>query len=204
MLIYLGDLAYFHSWDNIQPIPLNVGYVAAYLKEKHPEIEIEIFKEPRKLMDRISEKSPDILGLSHYEWNSNLDLAILKHVKHIDSNVITVMGGPSFQPYDPNWIKEFFQKRPNLDTYVTNEGEWSFTRLVELLMENKMKLSNIPTDDLPATIHYQNKENKSVVNNPKNMVKRLDLKEHPSPYLTGILDENLIKKLFIFKVLEKG
>ena len=87
MLIYLGDLAYFHSWDNIQPIPLNVGYVAAYLKEKHPEIEIEIFKEPRKLMDRVSEKSPDILGLSHYEWNSNLDLAILKHVKQIDSNV---------------------------------------------------------------------------------------------------------------------
>ena len=44
MLIYLGDLAYFYSWDNIQPIPLNVGYVAVYLKEKHPEIQNEFFR----------------------------------------------------------------------------------------------------------------------------------------------------------------
>ena len=191
MLIYLGDLAYFHSWDNIQPIPLNVGYIAAYLKKTLPDVEIEIFKEPKKLMDRISERSPDILGLSHYEWNSNLNLAILRHTKQKDSNVITVMGGPSFQPYDNAWIKEFFHKRSNLDAYVTNEGEWSFTKLVELLMENEMRLTNIPLDNLPASIHFQNSETKNVVNNPKNVVKRLDLKDHPSPYLTGILDDFL-------------
>ena len=81
MLIYLADLCYFHEWDNIQPIPLNVGFIAAYLKNKHPEASIEIFKDPIKLKDRISNKPPEILALSHYEWNSNLDIAVLKYMK---------------------------------------------------------------------------------------------------------------------------
>ena len=54
-----------------------------------------------------------------------------------------------------------------------------------------MRLTNIPLDNLPASIHFQNSETKNVVNNPKNVVKRLDLKDHPSPYLTGILDDFL-------------
>ena len=191
MIIYLGDLAYFHKWDNIQPIPLNVGYIASYLKDKHPEISIEIFKEPKKIMDRISERAPDILALSHYEWNSNLNLAVLKHMKQKNENTITVMGGPSFQPYDTKWIDEFFQKRPNLDAYITNEGEWSFNRFVELLEKHGKKLLNIPFEQLPSTLFYMNKKSKTVINNPKNFVKRLDLTNHPSPYLTGILDDFL-------------
>ena len=191
MLIYLGDLAYFHKWDNIQPIPLNVGYIASYLKDKYPEISIEIFKEPKKIMDRISERAPDILALSHYEWNSNLNLAILKHMKQKNENTITVMGGPSFQPYDTKWIDKFFQKRPNLDAYITNEGEWSFNRFVELLEKHGKKLLNIPFEQLPSTLFYMNKKSNTVINNPKNFVKRLDLTNHPSPYLTGILDDFL-------------
>jgi hypothetical protein len=33
--IYLGDLCHLHDWDNNQPYPLNVGYIAAYLKKKY-------------------------------------------------------------------------------------------------------------------------------------------------------------------------
>ena len=191
MLIYLCDLAYFHKWDNIQPIPLNVGYIAAYLKERHPEIVIEIFKEPQKILNRISEQPPDILAMSHYEWNSNLNLAVLKHMKQKNPSTITVMGGPSFQPYDSLWINEFFQKRPNLDAYITNEGEWSFNRFVELLQENDNKLLQIPFDELPSTVYCMDKNSDKVINNPKNFVKRLDLTNHPSPYLTGVLDDSL-------------
>ena len=36
-----------------------------------------------------------------------------------------------------------------------------------------------------------NKNSNKVTNNPKNFVKRLDLTNHPSPYLTGILDDSL-------------
>ena len=188
MLIYLADLCYFHEWDNIQPIPLNIGYIAAYLKNKHPEASIELFKDPIKLKNRISQHPPEILALSHYEWNSNLNLAILKNMKEKNPNTITVMGGPNFETYDLDWITRFFQERPNLDVYVSGEGEYSFTRFVELLDTYEKKLANIPFEEFPASIFYFDKKLNKIINNPKNFVERMDLTNHPSPYLTGILD----------------
>jgi len=195
MLIYLADLCYFHDWDNIQPLPLNVGYIAAYLKNKHPEISIEVFKDPIKLKDRISNKPPDILALSHYEWNSNLNLAILKHMKQKNVNTVTVMGGPNFNGVDLDWIHNFFQERPNLDAYIYGEGEWSFTRFVELLRDNDKKISNIPFEELPGSVFYLDKKLNKIINNPRNFVERLNLTDHPSPYLTGILDPFLADPL---------
>ena len=188
MLIYLADLCYFHDWDNIQPIPLNIGYIAAYLKNKHPEVSIELFKDPIKLRNRISEQAPDVLATSHYQWNSNLNLAILKQVKEKNPSTITVMGGPNFNAVDLDWLQNFFQERPNLDAYIYGEGEWSFTRFVELLQGNDKKLSNIPFEELPGSVFYFDKRLNKIINNPRNFVERMNLTDHPSPYLTGILD----------------
>tara|TARA_B110001454_G_scaffold51644_1_gene50564 strand:+ start:3493 stop:5610 length:2118 start_codon:yes stop_codon:yes gene_type:complete len=188
MLIYLADLCYFHDWDNIQPIPLNVGYIAAYLKNKHPEVSIELFKDPIKLRNRISKQAPDILATSHYQWNSNLNLAILKQVKEKNPSTITVMGGPNFNGVDLDWIHNFFQKRPNLDAYIYGEGELSFTRFVELLLDNDKKVYNIPFEELPGSVFYLDKKLNKIINNPTNFVERLNLTDHPSPYLTGVLD----------------
>ena len=195
MLIYLADICYFHDWDNIQPIPLNVGYITAYLKNKHPEISVEIFKDPIKLKTRISEQPPDVLALSHYEWNSNLDLAILKYMREKNPNTITVMGGPNFNGYDLDWIHNFFQERPNLDAYIYGEGELSFTRFIELLQDNDKKISNIPFEELPNSVFYLNNKLNKIINNPTNFVERINLTDHPSPYLTGILDPFLADPL---------
>lgn len=195
VLIYLADMCYFHDWDNIQPIPLNVGYIAAYLKNKHPEISVEIFKDPIKLKTRISEQPPEILALSHYEWNSNLDLAILKHMREKNPDTITVMGGPNFNGYDLNWIHNFFQDRPYLDAYIYGEGELSFTRFIELLQDNDKKISNIPFEDLPSSVFYLDTKLNKIINNPANFVERMNLTDHPSPYLTGILDPFLADPL---------
>lgn len=195
MLIYLADICYFHDWDNIQPIPLNVGYIAAYLKNKHPELSIEIFKDPIKLKKRISEQPPDVLALSHYEWNSNLDLAILKHMKEKNPNTVTVMGGPNFNAYDLDWIHNFFQDRLDLDAYIYGEGELSFTRFIELLQGNDKKISSIPFEELPNSIYYLDAKLNKIINNPANFVERINLTNHPSPYLTGILDPFLADPL---------
>ena len=195
MLIYLADICYFHDWDNIQPIPLNVGYIAAYLKNKHPELSVEIFKDPIKLKKRISQQPPDVLALSHYEWNSNLDLAILKHMKEKNPNTVTVMGGPNFNAYDLDWIHNFFQDRLDLDAYIYGEGELSFTRFIELLQGNDKKISSIPFEELPSSIYYLDAKLNKIINNPANFVERINLTNHPSPYLTGILDPFLADPL---------
>ena len=80
MIIYLGDL--FHTWTKggIWTIPLNVGYVASYTKKKlnqsNIDCEIKIFKDANKLLDKIKEKKPDIVGLGYFVWNENLNIRI--------------------------------------------------------------------------------------------------------------------------------
>ena len=116
-----------------------------------------------------------------------MDIAILKYMKQKNPDTVTVMGGPSFET-DLDWAKNFFQERPYLDAYIYGEGEWSFTRFVELLEAYDKKLTNIPFEELPSSIFYLNKKSNKLINNPKNFVERLDLTNHPSPYLTGIMD----------------
>lgn len=52
MRVYLADLAYLNDWDTNQPVPLNAGYIAAYLQARRPGDEIKVFKERRHLMRR--------------------------------------------------------------------------------------------------------------------------------------------------------
>ncbi len=188
MRIYIADLCYLHDWDNNQPLPLNVAYVTAYLKQKNPDVSIEIFKDPRFLIDRIDDDPPDILALSHYDWNANLDLTVLRHAKKIHPQILTVMGGPNFEADDPKWIKTFFSQRPELDLYITGEGEWSFARLIELLDSHGGELGRVPVEDWPSSYFSFDRARRRVIHNPGNPVARLDLSTVPSPYLTGLMD----------------
>ena len=188
MRIYIADLCYLHDWDNNQPLPLNVAYITAYLKQKNPDVSIEIFKDPRFLIDRISDDPPDVLALSHYDWNVNLDLTVLRHAKKIRPQMLTIMGGPNFEADDPKWIKTFFSQRPELDLYITGEGEWSFARLIELLDNHGGELDRVPVEDWPSSYFSFERASQQVICNPGNPVARLDLSTVPSPYLTGLMD----------------
>ena len=188
MRIYLADLNYLYDWDNIRPVPLGIGYVAAYLLDRIPNHEVELFKDPTELLKRLREESPDVLALSHYEWNSNLDTGVIKRAKEINPKTITVMGGPNFHANEPEWISDFFHKRPWLDLYISGEGEWSFTRLIELLAECGGDLEAIPFKAYPASFFLPDRSLGKVINNPLNVVARLDLATVPSPYLTGLMD----------------
>src|SRR5689334_252818 len=96
MRVYLADLAYLNEWDTNQPVPLNVGYIGAYLQQHRPGDEIRLFKDPLELVKQISAAPPDLLGMSHYDWNSNLNLPVLRHARSVKPDMVTVLGGPDF------------------------------------------------------------------------------------------------------------
>ena len=186
--VFIGDLCYLHQWDYTRPVPLNAGYIAAYLAKHRPDISIELFKDPLKLVDRVEQDPPDILALSHYDWNSNLDLAVLRRAKRVRPNTIGVLGGPNFESGNPEWVRSFFERRPEIDFYITGEGEWSLHRLVELLIRHDGRPANIPPEELPASCYSFDRKRKELIHSPINQVARLDLDTVPSPYLTGLLD----------------
>ena len=60
MIVYFGDL--FHTWtkSGVWTIPLNIGYVASYLKkmmhDDGVDVEVRLFKDADKLLDAIDQK----------------------------------------------------------------------------------------------------------------------------------------------------
>ncbi|MBI1201370.1 MAG: hypothetical protein GC182_02545 [Rhodopseudomonas sp.] len=190
MKIFLADLCYLHDWDNNQPVPLNVGYIAAYLKQQRPDDEVELFKDPRELLDRLAGKAPDILAMSNYDWNSNLNVPVLAQAKKINPGIVTIMGGPNFQANDRTWMDDFFTNRPELDAYITGEGEFSFAKLVGEIDEYGA-VDKIPLEQRSSSVYAFDHATRTVLNNPLSPVARLDLSTVPSPYLNGMMDKFL-------------
>ena len=73
----------------------------------HPDsIDIELFKYPNDIIDKLKKDPPDMIGLSNYSWNSNLSEFIASIAKKNNPDVITVQGGTNF-PYDEYSQKKF-------------------------------------------------------------------------------------------------
>lgn len=88
----------------------------------------------------------DVLGLSCYTWNWELQIEIAQRVKARCPECLIVAGGPHPDYKDP----EFFAKNPLLDAVVVKDGEIPFTRLLDQLAEGQVDLPAIPGLCLPS------------------------------------------------------
>lgn len=88
----------------------------------------------------------DVLGLSCYLWNWSLQLEIAKRVKEANPSCLVVMGGPH-----PDWKdEEFFQKYPQIDIIVKNEGETPFYQILLERLKMEPDYGTISSLILPA------------------------------------------------------
>ena len=95
--IYLADLIHDRHMYNYCA-PLNVGYIAATVNQRlGEEVETQIFKFPDDLISAIKLSPPDILALSNYDWNVNLNRALIKIARVIDPRLLVIMGGPNIK-----------------------------------------------------------------------------------------------------------
>ena len=174
--IYLADLVYDTIKTN-HVVPLNIGYLAAYLKNKYSEVDIKLFKYPTDLEKAIKKNIPDILGLSNYSWNTRLNSVFIDLVKRLNQKAIVVLGGPNIRN-EAAGLEAFLIKHAKVDYYIPFEGEEPFGELVKEILKG----NNHPTPDGCATIlnkfHYK----------PVDFIKKPREIESPSPYLSGWLD----------------
>lgn len=189
--VFLGDLGYYNDYNHTQPTPLNVAYIGSYLAQNVPEVRVELFKNPLKLMERIKSAPPQILGLSHYQWNSNLNLKIVEAAKALNPKTIAVMGGPHFDATNTEWMSSFFKNRPQIDFHIEREGERTFTELMMALLAADLEPDRLDTDDWPCTLFGYDHASRTLLHNPIGKHERLDLSTVPSPYLSGWMDEFL-------------
>lgn len=81
MKIFFGDIV--HTWNNkgTWTSPLNIGYVASYANKKLADdgidISFKLFKNPQVMLDAIRDEKPNVVALSHYVWNAEINMTTL-------------------------------------------------------------------------------------------------------------------------------
>ena len=95
MRIFLGDLFYIKTDSAGIPTPLNVALIASYIKYHHNNADITLFKDPMEMYRAVEARPPDLIGLSNYSWNSNLNIALIEALEKSIKGIPIIMGGPN-------------------------------------------------------------------------------------------------------------
>jgi len=190
-LVYLADLVHNYASKGPHTFPVNIGYIAAYAKKVFGgKVQIKLFKFPSDLISAVKQKKPDIVGLSNYTWNLDINNRVVAWIKSFSPGIVTVCGGPDY-PVAADEAARYLAERPQLDFYVINQGERGFANILKRYFEcgSAEKMKSTPIDNCV----FYDKNRKAVISGSYKYVE--DLEEIPSPYLEGLMDEFFGKNL---------
>ncbi len=183
--IMFGDFGYFNRHTRFSRYtPLGIGYIAQYAKQKFGnEVDVSLYKEIDKFFDKAKERAPDVVGLTCFYWNNNLNQYVVKLLREMYGNEVTIiLGGPSIDS-ETNQQKLFLTKSfPQADAIVINEGEIAFSNIIEKILSNKKTVYDGPIDGLSFL-------NDGNLVSGKPIGTSTDISKLGSPYLTGLLDD---------------
>lgn len=187
--IFLGDLV--HTWEKASTwtFPLNIGYIASYLKKQlGDDVEVRLFKRPEKMIDAIRAERPDVVGLGFYVWNANLNKLVFDIARAEIPGVLNIGGGPNFTSINntDGQAKTFFHDCPSCDAYVVNQGERGFAELINAYLHIGCDRDKLK-DTMVAGCAVRGRGDAVHLGTALDGIRDLD--EIPSPYLTGLLDE---------------
>jgi len=195
--IVLADLCHNRRFYEYT-VPLNIGYIAARLEQRVGNaVEFSLFKFPDDLILALK-SSPDILALSNYDWNRNINRAIIKIARDINPNILVIMGGAGIKK-SPAGIKEFLLAWPIIDIYVINEGEDGFCSIIEYILSKwpcNLKETIIGSGiKLPNTAYLEKETKQLMLGGLPDTALDKNI-PFPSPWLSGLLDPFLEQDKF--------
>ena len=186
--IYLADLVHTTGKATNYTLPLNIGWVAAYLKQQHGAgVDVRLFKNPRTLLETIRDTPPAILGLSNYMWNYELNRFVASKAKAVDASMLLVSGGPNIQ-HTPAGHTRFLNDQTDIDIYLKFEGERAFDEIVQRYLDDPGRMRAAPLTGSAFLAEDQLVDGGDFPTNGREL-------HYPSPYLSGLLDEFLEESL---------
>jgi radical SAM superfamily enzyme YgiQ (UPF0313 family) len=187
--IALFDLNHMTRGVHTNTVPLGLGLISQYLKKGLQSIpDIKMFKDSNKALSVLGGWIPDVLGLSQYCWNSELNLYFARLVKEANPACIVVAGGPNLNSSSSLRTK-FLSKDNYIDICVSYDGEIPFLEIVKRLICGEIP-SEIRKKQVAGSyaLHPETKEFvESLESAPR--LKSLDI--FGSPYADGVFDEFL-------------
>jgi radical SAM superfamily enzyme YgiQ (UPF0313 family) len=170
-----------------ETMPLAVGLIGSYTMKMHKDkVDVRLYK---LVGDFVADYDkgwiPEVVGLSCYTWNTNLNMHMAKHIQSINPEAITIMGGPNI-PLPEATTEEFFRNNPVIDFVINKDGEIPFSKIIGGILQQK-KIGDIGREGIPGVHFYDHASNESFHFGVAEKVQSLD--EVPSPYLNGMMDK---------------
>lgn len=154
--------------------PLNLAYLASYLREIKPGVDISILDcensrlKFKDIEDKIKDIDPDVIAITLPTPAFAQGLEVSKIAKRLNSNIKIVVGGPH-----PTAFPVEIASEPTIDISVYGEGEITFKEIVEAFEEGS-SLENI------KGIAYKDKDNNVKLNEPRPLIGDLDTMPFPA------------------------
>jgi len=155
-------------------LPLNLAYLASYLRYKKPNIKIKVLDceglglHYEQIREEIKKISPDVVAITAPTPAFAQVLEVCRLIKNISKNIITVVGGPH-----PTALPQETVREKNIDIAVIGEGEVTFYELIKAI-DKKNNLSEV------AGIFFKNKRGKAIETAKRELVKDLDSLPYPA------------------------
>lgn len=166
--------------------PLNVGYISAYCgKIFGKSVDISLHKDADSLFAALAAKRHDIVGLSYYHWNANLNRVVSRQIRQrYGQDVLICMGGPSIDVTGEEQ-QDVLARFPDVQALVINEGEAGFANIVRSVLSSSVaRCLDHPIEGVSFM-----QEGRLVQG--KDIGLSTNLEELVSPYLSGTLDRFL-------------
>ena len=212
--ILLSDPRHSTVGSHSNFIPINIGYIASYIKNelKDFDVKINLTTDTEETFDLIKNWKPDVIALSNYVWNASLSNSICKYSKKLNPNLLTILGGPEFpagtgarvikntiqdQTFDKSF--DYLLKRPSVDYFAFSDGEVALLRIIKKFIEKNFLVNELKKNDeaIEGCASISNDKSKLLVGKHidrvglKGSLKAEGRDEIPSPYLNGMLDKYL-------------
>jgi len=192
--IYLADLAHDFRANHFCT-PLGVAFVAEYLRNQFSaQVDVRLFKSPARLIEALDgEPAPDIVGLSNYSWNQELNRHLERRIAARHPGIVLIQGGPHIRISDEG-IREHLTAHPEVDYYVMFEGEYPTAALIRHFLEIGKPLKARNCSEAITGVAYLAEGR--LIYSPRDS-KKGELAAIPSPYLSGTMDEFLANPLYL-------
>jgi radical SAM superfamily enzyme YgiQ (UPF0313 family) len=185
MKIALLDLSHIVRTHTVT-VTLGIGLISKYVSMNVSGCDIKLFKDHRKLLQTLNDWIPDIVGISQYSWNSELNYYMARYIHELNPNCLIVAGGPNL-PLGTKEKYNFFKEKELIDICIPFDGEIPFLNIVKEWLTGKT-VDEIKDIKLPGT--YSVKNNILLEsNNPPPKLESLDV--FGPIYAEGLFNEML-------------
>jgi len=166
-------------------IPLNLCYLAAYAREKHPDVEFRILDSEALGYNRertvavATQFAPDLIGITATTSAFNSIIDLIRLLKEALPNTLIIVGGPH-----PSALPERSLKETEADFVAVGEGEMTLAELISHRKDGGTE---------PVWVNglaYLRKDGSYQRNAPRQLINDLDMLPFPA---RDLLDNSLYR-----------